>query len=174
MRIVSHTTPAPQLLKTALEQRERPPEGEQAGSDPTTDSSFSGKDRAIFAAVVLGAVLLCVLAIIHWRQKTAAHPVRNDVKLPAVSTRSVSEAPVVKTAAYQIHVSAISLGNPRMAIINGLLVGEGEQITLHPPAAPVAVTLQVRKISDGEIELSDGVQVIKARLELAPASKRKP
>ena len=77
------------------------------------------------------------------------------------------------TIADQIHVSAISLGDPRMAIINGRLVGEGEEIILHPPGTPVPVSLRLKKISDGEVELSDGVQVIKARLELAPASKRK-
>jgi hypothetical protein len=90
-----------------------------------------------------------------------------------VSTPVVADKSIAKISADLIHVSAISLGDPRMAIINGRLVGEGEQITLHPPKAPVAVSLRLRKISDGEIELSDGAQVIKARLKLAPASKAK-
>jgi hypothetical protein len=38
----------------------------------------------------------------------------------------------------------------------------------------VAVTLQVVKISDGQIELSDGVQIFKARLELARPVRPKP
>ncbi len=60
-----------------------------------------------------------------------------------------------------------------MAIINGELVGEGETITLHPAGASAVVSLRLRKISDGEIEPSDGALVIKARLELAPAFKLK-
>lgn len=173
MRLVSHTTPADRLLKTALEQRERPPEGDQAESGLTTDSRFSGKDRAVFAAIVLGAVLLCTVAIMHSRQRTAVHRAKEDGKPSVVSTSIITAKPIVKISAELIHVSAISLGNPRMAIINGRLIGEGEQITLHPPTAPVAVSLRLRRISDGEIELSDGAQVIKARLELAPASRPK-
>jgi hypothetical protein len=173
MRIVLPATPAPHLLKPASEQQERPPEEDQAESGLTTDSSFSGKDRAIFAAIILGAILLCTVAVIHWRQRTAGHPAKDDGKRPAVSTPSPAAKPIVKTSADLIHVSAISLGDPRMAIINGRLVGEGEKITLHPTGATAALTLRVRKIFDGEVELSDGAQVIKARLELAPAPKRK-
>ena len=173
MRMVSHTTPAAQLLKTALEQPERPSEEVHSGLDLTTGSGFSGKDRAIFAAIILGAVLVCTFAIIHWRQRTASRPAKDDGKRPAVSTPSIAAKSIVKTNADLIHVSAISLGDPRMAIINGRLVGEGEEIILHPPGGSVAVTLRLKKISDGEVELSEGARVIKARLELAPASKRK-
>jgi len=172
--MVPHTTPAPRLLKTALEQRERPPQGDQSESGLTTGSRFSGTDRAIFAAIVLGAVLLCTIAITHWRQRTAVHPAGKDDKLPAVLTQSVSSEPIVNISADQIHVSAISLGSPRMAIINGRLVCEGEQITLHPPATPVAMALRVRKISDGEVELADATRVIAARLEFLAPSKPKP
>jgi hypothetical protein len=179
MRMVPHTASPPHLLKTALEERERPPEEDQAGSGPTTGSRFSGKERAIFAALVLGAILLCFFTFTRWRQRTAVHPARQDtkitaVRIPPVSTRTVPEEPVVKISADQIHVSAISLGDPPMAIINGRLVGEGEQLTLHPPGAPAAVSLRLRKISDGEVEFSDGSHVIKARLESAPTPKRKP
>ena len=171
--MVPHDTPAPQLLKTAVEPRKRLPEGDQAGSGLTTGSNFSGKDRAVFAAILLGAILLCVITFTHWRQRNAVHPARQDAKVPSVSTPIVAAEPNGKISADLIHVSAISLGDPRMAIINGRLVGEGERITLHPSGVPAAVSLRLRKISDGEIELSDGAQVIKARLELPTASKPK-
>jgi hypothetical protein len=179
MRLVPHDTPAPHLLKTALEQRERPPEGDRAGPALTASSNFSGRDRAVFAAIVLGAILLCFMTFIHWRQRTAVHPARQDARIPTIPAVPAVSAPIVaaepngKINADLIHVSAISLGDPRIAIINGRLVGEGEKIILHPPGTPVPVSLRLKKISDGEVELSDGVQVIKARLELAPASKRK-
>jgi len=173
MRLVPHDAPAPQLLKTALERRERLPEGNQAGSGLTTGSNFSGKDRAVLAAIVLGAILLGFITFTHWRQRAAVHPAREDGRTPAASTKpAVAAEPKARISADQIHVSAISLGNPRMAIINGRLVGEGENITLQPAGAPAAVSLRLRKISDGEIELSDGAQVIKVRL--APARTSKP
>ncbi len=176
--MVPHTSATPHLLKTAMEERESPPEEHQAGSDPTTGSRFSGKERATFAAIVLGAVLLCFFTFTRWRQRTAVHPANQDtritaVRIPSVSTRAVPEEPAAKISADQIHVSAISLGDPPMAIINGRLIGEGEQLTLHPPGAPAGVSLRLRKISDGEVEFSDGAHVIKARLELMPAPKRK-
>jgi hypothetical protein len=173
MRLVPHDNPAPRLLKNALTRREPLPQEDPAGSDRTTGSNFSGTDRVVFAAIVLGAILLCFIAFTHWRQRAAVHPAREDIRPRAVSTPIVAAEPKGKISADHIHVSAISLGNPRMAIINGRLVGEGETITLHPPGAPAAVSLRLQKISDGEIELSDGAQVIKARLQLAPASKPK-
>jgi hypothetical protein len=61
-----------------------------------------------------------------------------------------------------------------MAIINGQLVGEGEQFTLKIPSSSVALSLKVIKIADGQIQLSDGTQVIAARLEVPSTHKPKP
>lgn len=68
-------------------------------------------------------------------------------------------APVVKISPDAVHVTAISLGNPRLAIINGKQLGEGDELVAS------AARLRITKISDGEIELSNGAQVILARLE---------
>ncbi|HEX8897233.1 MAG TPA: hypothetical protein VF751_00925, partial [Chthoniobacterales bacterium] len=96
-------------------------------------------------------------------------------KLVPVSTRSISppEPIVVKISADLIHVSAISLGHPRLAIINGQLVSEGETITVHTPTPSIAVSLKVVKIYDGQIELSDGTQSINARLNVVPPPRPK-
>jgi hypothetical protein len=67
-------------------------------------------------------------------------------------------------------VSAIALGHPRLAVINGRSVAEGDSITVHTPSHAVAVTLRVVKIADGRISLTDGTQVITTRLTVpAPA-----
>jgi hypothetical protein len=72
-----------------------------------------------------------------------------------------------------LHVTAISLGHPRLAIINGQQVAEGERITVHTPTASVALSLKVLRIGDRRIDLSDGSQEITARLELpSPAPSR--
>jgi hypothetical protein len=68
-------------------------------------------------------------------------------------------------------VTAISLGHPRLAIINGQQVAEGEWITVHTPVASVALSLKVLRIGDGRIDLSDGTQEITARLELPPPAQ---
>ncbi len=148
-------------------------------------SLFSGNGRAIFLGIVLGAVLLSAISILYVRRQAALRRAEEELKLLPVSARSISPpapssppalisppAPiVVKISPDMIHISAISLGHPRMAIINGKLVGEGEQIIIHPPSASTAVSLRLVKISDGQIQLSDGAQVISVRLEVSPSSK---
>ena len=177
MRLISQKTPAPRLLSTVVpEVRERPPERVSMKSRLKSVSLFSGNGRAIFLGIVLGAVLLSTISVVYVRRQAAQRHAEEELKLLAVSTHSIStpEPIVVKISADLIHVSAISLGHPRMAIINGQLIGEGERITIHTPAASIAVSLRVQKISDGSIELSDGTQVITARLELTPPPKAKP
>jgi hypothetical protein len=80
---------------------------------------------------------------------------------------------MMKISGDSIRVSAISLGLQRLAIINGQLVGEGEDIVIRTAAGPIALTLRVEKISDRKVELRSGTQVITARLEPVPASKPK-
>jgi hypothetical protein len=66
--------------------------------------------------------------------------------------------PVVKINLEAIQVTAISLGQPRLAIVNGRQLGEGDEVVAE--AAP----LRIVKISDGEVEFSSGTQVVMARL----------
>ena len=177
MRVISKQTPTPRLLSTVVpEVRERPPERISMKSRLKGVSLFSGNGRAIFFGIILGAILLSAISLLYVRRQAGLRHAEEARKLLAVSTHSISPPKpiVVKISADLIHVSAISLGHPRLAIINGQLLGEGEQIIVHTPVASVAITLRVIKISDGNIELSDGTQVITARLEVSPASKPKP
>lgn len=66
--------------------------------------------------------------------------------------------PVVKISPEAIHVTAISLGQPRLAIVNGKQLGEGDEVVAE------AARLRIVKISDGEVEFSSGAQVVLARL----------
>lgn len=177
MRVVSQKTPAPRLLSSVVpEVRERPPETVSMKSKLKGASLFSGNGRAIFIGIVLGAVVLSTISVVYVRRPATRRRAEDERKLLPVSTHSISpsEPIVVKISADQIHVSAISLGHPRLAIINGQQVSEGEQITLHTPAPSIAVSLRVMKISDGQIQLSDGTQLITARLELVAPPRIKP
>jgi len=176
MRLVSQQTPTPRLLSTVVpELREKPPERISMRSRLKGVSLFSGNGRAIFLGIVLGAALLCTVGILYARYQAARRHAEEERRLLAVSTHSIS-APqpiVIQISADLIHVTAISLGRPRLAIINGQQFGEGEQITIPTPSANVIVTLRVVKISDGRIELSDGTQTIGARLEIPPMVRPK-
>ena len=176
MRVILQKTPTPRLLSSVVpELREQQPERVSMKSRLKSVSLFSGNGRAIFFGILLGAVLLSAISILYVRRQAARRHDEESRKLLAVSTHSISppEPIVIKISADVIHVSAISLGHPRLAIINGQLVGEGELMTIHTPSAAIALSLRVVKISDGQIQLSDGTQVITARLQLMPASKPK-
>ncbi len=177
MRIVSQKLPSPRLLSTVVpEVREKAAERASMRSRLKSVSLISGNGRAIFLGLLLGAILISAVGVLYARHQAARRHAEEERKLLAVSTHSIStpQPILVKISADLIHVSAISLGHPRLAIINGQLIAERERITVHTPAASIAVTLQVTRISDGEIELSDGIQTIKARLEFVPPPRPKP
>ena len=74
-----------------------------------------------------------------------------------------------------VRVSAISLGHPRLAIINGKAVTEGDAVTLQAPESSIGVTLRVVRIGDGSIDLSDGKKMFSARLTIpSPLNPKTP
>ena len=142
---------------------------------------FSGNGWAIFLGMFAGAALLTLIGVLYSRHRAAVQYEEAQRKLLPAATQSVfpfqhpeaSPAPItVQLHAGLIHVTAISLGHPRLAIINNQQVSEGALLAVHPPGTSVTLTLKVLKIGDGRIELSDGTQVIVARLELAKAPVR--
>ena len=147
------------------------------------ESLFSGNGAAIFCGIVVGAILLSGAgwAFSH-HQRIRTDELAVPVIVPA-STHSIStshneiipHAPMtVQMSAELLRVTAIALGHPRLATINRRAVGEGDLLTIHTPTRNVAVSLRVLKINDGRIDLSDGMQVITARLSVpvAPTARR--
>lgn len=169
MRLISKVTPTPRLLSTVVpDVQEKPPERVSMRSRIKRVSLFTGNGRAIFLGFVVGAVLICGVGILYKRQQAVRQHAEEQRRMVAVSTKSISrpEPIVIQISADLIHVTAISLGHPRLATINGRTVAEGEYVTVHTPTANVAVSLRVLKITDGRIELSNGPQLITARLEI--------
>src|SRR6266446_4571831 len=111
--------PAPRLLSSVVpELRERPSEGAGMRSRLKGVSLFSGNGRSIFVGIIAGAALLSIISFVYVRNHAARHKAEEARKLLAVSTRSISTPSpiVVRISADLIHVSAISLGYPRLAI----------------------------------------------------------
>jgi hypothetical protein len=105
------------------------------------------------------------------RQETAVFR-----KLVSVGTQMLSSDPhaatplqpiVVQLNADLVQVSSIALGHPRLAVINGKQVAEGDTITLHTPTRSIAITLRVVEIADRRVILTDGTQMVTAHLTLA-------
>lgn len=124
-----------------------------------------------------------MIGFVYSRHRAATQYEEASRKLLNVSTRSLSAsqhsqvtpAPIlVQMRADLLHVTAISLGHPRLAIINGQQVAEGDRVTVYTPTASLALTLKVLRIGDGRIDLSDGTQVITARLEMPGPPPSRP
>jgi len=97
-------------------------------------------------------------------------------KLVSVGTHKLSSAKepasppgpiVIQLSADVIQVTSIALGHPRLAVINGKQVAEGDNIVVHTPTRFVAVTLRVIEIADRRVILSDGNQLMVAHLTMA-------
>jgi len=94
--------------------------------------------------------------------------------LAAAPASAASPAPIViELSNDMVRVSAISLGHPRLAIINGKAVTEGDAVTLQAPKSSIGVTLRIVRIGDGSIDLSDGRKMFSARLTIPSPPKPK-
>ncbi len=180
MRLVQPSIPTRPLLSSISA-----PEAEPVSATEESDSpfalrgarTFSGNGRAIFVGIVVGGILICAGGAIFNRHQRAngAEPLSFKRFLPT-KTHSVSASPhefvppapvVVPIDTNLLHVTAISLGHPRLAVVNGQSVAEGDWVRARPNNLPVTVSLRVLKIGDGRIDLSDGQQVITAKLAVS-------
>jgi hypothetical protein len=182
MQLVPNQRP-PQRLIMSLDAHER------ATPVEATDSPFVlkggntmfGNSRWLFIGGMIGAMLLSIGGIIftHYRDRYGQrlHPptfVKARTQSLAASGSGASPAPiVVQLSAEMVKVSAIALGHPRLAVINGKTVTEGDNVTLRAPNSSVALILQVSKIGDGVIEFSDGKQFFSAQLAIPTPPKPK-
>lgn len=174
MRLIWKSSPSPRLLNTVASDVARNKAEPATGRFSLKSASlFSGNGRAIFLGIIGGAAILSILGIFYTRHQSEKR--QREADAPAITTASAESAgPPAPILASQIHVSAISLGEPRLAIVNGKQVTEGESITISIPDQSTAVSLRVVKIADGRIDLSNGTQVITARLETPRGPNRKP
>jgi hypothetical protein len=176
MQLVPNQMPPERLLSSMEAQ-------ENTSTDAASDSPFvlkgagmmSGNGRWIYIGLLFGAMLISVVGIIFGR-----HPQREGdrFRFPIfikARTHSLADSPgstatpapiMVQLSAEMVRVSAIALGLPRLAVINGKTVAEGDSVTLQAPNASVALILRVVKIGDGSIDLSDGKKMFSARLTI--------
>jgi len=181
MELIPNKLPQPRLL-TSLEPE--PASDTQAGDADSPfqlqgSRLFTGNGRAIFIGILSGAILISAAGVAFVRHERAQREEMAVPKLFNVVTHAVSGSPhgvtppapvIVQVNSDVIRVTAIALGHPRLAVINGHAAAEGDTITVHTPMHSVAVTLRVVRIADGRVELTDGTQTIHARLAVPTPS----
>ena len=155
---------------------------ESTSTEAASDSPFvlkgagvmSGNGRWVFIGAIVGAMLLSVGGIIFSRHsgedgERFSFPTFIKARTHHLEEAGSAEPPapiVIELSADMVRVSAIALGHPRLAVINGKTVTEGDSVTLQSPNAPVALVLRVVKIGDGSIDLSDGKKMFSAQLTI--------
>ncbi len=176
MQLVPNQIPPERLLSSMEAQ-------ESTSTEVASDSPFvlkgagmmSGNVRWVFIGAAIGAVLLSIGGIIFGRHAQREGERFNFPTFIRARTQSLTVSPgsvatpspiVVQLSADMIRVSAIALGHPRLAVINGKTVAEGDSVTLQAPKASVALILRVVKIGDGSIDLSDGKKMFSAQLTI--------
>jgi hypothetical protein len=175
VHLIQNKMPAPRLLSSVVpEIRESAAPGdERSGFVMKGVGLFCGNGRAIFVGILAGILLISIAGWIFSRHNISNRESAAIRKLIYATTHSVSDSPhsiatpapiIVQINSDLLRVSAIALGHPRLAVINGKRVAEGDTVTLHTPMRSVAVTLRVVRIADGRIDLSDGMHVLTARL----------
>jgi len=156
---------------------------ESTSTETASDSPFvlkgagmmSGNGRWIYIGLLFGAMLISMFGLIFGRHAQREGDRFLFPTFIKARTHSLADSPgsavtpapiVVQLSADMVRVSAIALGHPRLAVINGKTVTEGDSVTLQAPNASVALILRIDKIGDGSIDLSDGKKMFSARLTI--------
>ena len=182
MQVIPNVKPSPRLLTSvAAEVRGGPQSLSKASGHKLKRSRSLGNGRAIFLGLLLGVMAVSGVAYLWQSPESTEHHMASVRRFIAVRTQKVS-TPVARSentasVIVQIHpsmlrVTAIALGHPRLAIINGEEVTEGDSITLKTRGGGTSVTLRVVNIVEGRIELTDGTHVVTAPLASSSTSTR--
>jgi hypothetical protein len=174
VKVLPQTKPRPRLLTSIVAASHQPV------VDPIELRNRLGRHRRatrLLARAVIATVVIAGGAVWFYQHQSVQEQEAVFRRLITVGTRMLSagghpsNAPapiVVQLNADLIQVTSIALGHPRLAVVNGKRVGEGDYVTVHTPVRSIAITLRVLEISDRQVKLSDGTQTITVHLTLAP------
>lgn len=179
MQLVPNQIP-PERLISSMDAQESRVVGDGSDSPFVLKGAgmMSGNGRRVF----IGAMLLSIGGIIFSRHTVKegdqfTFPIFIRARTHSLGVPGSAEPPapiVVALSTDMVRVSAIALGHPRLAVINGKTVAEGDSVTLQAPNAPVALILRVVRIGDGSIDLSDGRKMFSAQLTIPSPPRPKP
>ena len=180
MQLVRNKIPEPRLL-VSMDPDELGPVTDGAKTPAPIGTPANQRTRPPVAAFLcLGVLILSTGAVVCWQSFGGSGqeflPKFIKARTDKLATAGANEsAPVItiQLSTDMVRVSAIALGHPRLAVINGKTVSEGDSVTLQAPTSSVALTLRVVKIADGLITFSDGKKLFSAQLNIPSPPKPK-
>jgi hypothetical protein len=179
MQMVPQGQPSPRLLNTVVPDSHAPSAPAAASTRRFTrlkEALVPAIGIAIFVGVTVGCFVMAGARWFHAREIRAEQAHRGTAAAGSPAIAPTNHAAVGIPGSEQIsrddiRVTAIVLGQPRLAVINGQQAGEGDVVNVRRSARD-QVKLRVTKISDGGVELTDGTQTIAAPLA-QPSQPRK-
>lgn len=182
MDILPSKVPAPRLLSSVTAPRVLN-ESDFAQAKYARSGILRMRTRWWVLALILLAVVVFAAPRVHERY-IAYRERQRDLRLLHVATGALTAGPntsqtphaiTVEYAPDMVRVTAIALGHPRLAVINGRTVTEGDSFVVHPQNRNIAVTMRVERIADGHVDLFDGTHVLAAQLIVPlPKSLKQP
>ena len=176
MQLVPDQRPRERLLVSMEVEESLPGDGSDSPFVLKRRGAMSRTSRWLFIGAAIGALLLSVTGIvIHRYRDENGKPLSLRTFIKARTSGLPATPVVVDLSTDMVRVSAISLGHPRVAVINGNPVLEGESVTLQARNASVALILRVVKIGEGSIQFTDGKALYSAQITIrSPVQVKSP
>ncbi len=176
LHVIRRDEPEPRLLYSAVSkteaqtrQTERPPELE-ISERPTL---FTLGRVGLIAGILLFIVLVVVglSYILEQLHKQVGPHARTNAITPSI-TATAAPSPIPWVTTEMLHVTAISLGDVHLAVVNGKRMAEGDSLDLKMPAG--IVTLRVTSIEDGVVHFEYDGKTIDAKLTASSGAAKSP
>lgn len=131
--------------------------------------SSSGR-RVLLVLVILLGIPIVAGGSIYWFFSRNAPVVLeiSEVDKPAKPDPLGDRGALVPVSADMLHVTSIALGSPRLIIVNGKRLAQGDWLVVKTPNAEASV--RIISIEDGVVRFKQGKQTIDARLQLNHAA----
>ncbi len=171
LRIVQRDTPPPRLLETAASESDQPKLSTgsvDSGPPPPQGGrlTFVGSILLIGIAFTVGLSYLLEKRWLHHSSVVSSETTSQSGQANEEAEAAAGGATLTSDL---FHVTAISLGSTRLAIVNGKKVAEGETVVVSTASGPA--TVRVAKIEDGVVHFVHGRERIDVQVNSSVAQK---
>lgn len=169
LRIVRDDKPRPRLFQEDISD----PEHETVAGPATEAPRFFSLKRIAITVGIIVALVIVAFGITYWNG-LHRFPVVVTIGLPDNSAQgdplAGKRGALVPVKPDMLHVTSISLGDPRLTIVNEKRLAEGEWVVVDTPLG--AASLRVISIQDGLVRFRHGGESIDVKLQAVQQTKR--
>ncbi len=168
LRMVRDDKPRPRLFQEGISASER----DVVAASTTQGGRFFNAKRIAATLGIVAAAIIVGLGVIYWKASDR-YPVVVAIGLPDGDAQGDPLAnrsgPLVPVEPAMLQVTSIALGEPRLAIVNGRPLAEGEWMLVDTRLG--AASVRVIAIQDGLVRFRHGGETIDVKLQAAKQTK---